>query len=76
MKRDEIPCLGNFSCDCWTDSNQVWGAEHAACFSLPDSLGLHLSEGMEMSFKNTRGSKNLLKLISEYILLRLEVGLR
>lgn len=41
-----------------------------------DSLGLHLSQGMEMSFKNTGGSKNLLKLINECILLRLEVGLR
>lgn len=40
-----------------------------------DSLGLHLSQGAEMSLKNTRGSKNFLKLINEYNLLRLKVGL-
>lgn len=48
----------------------VLSTSHVPPCSSPPRL--HLLQGMEMSFKNTRGSKNLLKLINKYILLRLE----
>lgn len=40
-----------------------------------DSLRLHASERMGMTFKNMIESKNFLELINEYVSLRLEVGL-